>query len=225
MQFFPSEVSDGLSFADRLKPHKTAEPFMKTTRFIVWIMIAIVAGIGGYAWLSKNLGQDVTQAPAIKLGGPFNLVKHTGAPITEADFAGRNHAIFFGFTNCPDICPTTLMQTAGWLKKLGPDSDRLDFYFFSVDPERDTSEILNDYVMAFDPRITGVTGNPEEMSRTIKLYRAYAQRVDLDDGDYTMDHSAFVMLFSSNGDFKGTISFDENEDTAMAKLRRLIDNG
>ena len=198
---------------------------MRNLRIILWFLVAVTAGAGGYVWLSGTFNSTGSQTAAVKIGGPFELVRHTGEPITEAAFSGRNHAIFFGFTNCPDICPTTLYQTAGWLEKLGEDADKLDFYFFSVDPERDTVEILNDYVTAFDPRITGVTGEPGEVSRTIKLYRAYAQRVDLGEGDYTMDHSAFVMLFSGNGDFKGTISFDETEENAIDKLKRLIKNG
>jgi len=110
------------------------------------------------------------------------------------------------------------------MKDLGGDVDKIGFYFFSVDPEHDTPEILSDYVNAFDPRIVGVTGPSDEMTKTIKSYRAYAKRVELDDGDYTMDHSAFVMLFNSDGDFKGTISFGEANDIAVEKLRRLIKN-
>lgn len=198
---------------------------MKAFRTILWVLVAIVSGVSGYALIAANTDQDTVQTTAVKFGGPFNLIKHTGDPITEAALAGRNHAIFFGFTHCPDICPTTLMQTAGWLKELGDEAKNIDFYFVTVDPERDTPEILNDYVMAFDPRITGITGSGEEISKTIKSYRVYAQRVDLGEGDYTMDHSAAVLLFSRSGDLMGTISFSENEETAIAKLRRLIENG
>ena len=187
--------------------------------------MAVLAGVSGYLWLSQNQPLQVATETAAKVGGPFNLVSHKGTQITQENLRGRRHAIFFGFTHCPDICPTTLLQTAGWLKKLGTDSDKLDFYFFSVDPERDTPEILNEYVNAFDPRITGVTGNPEEMAKTLKSYKVYAERVDLEDDDYTMDHSAFVMLFHSDGSFQGTISFDENEESAIAKLRKLLENG
>ncbi len=198
---------------------------MKTFRIVLWLLVAVVSGVGAYGWLSGNTGQKVAQAPTVKIGGPFKLLAHTGLPITEAALAGRNHAIFFGFTNCPDICPTTLLQAAGWLKQLGDDASKVDFYFFSVDPERDTAEILNDYVTAFDPRITGVTGDAEEVARVIKSYRVYAQRVDLEEDDYTIDHSATVLLFSSEGELKGTISFDENKETAIGKLKRLIKNG
>ncbi len=199
---------------------------MKTLRMVLWAMVVIFAGVSGYAWLTignepKVIGQNEN---AVKIGGPFELVSHKGTPITDKDLTGKSHAIFFGFTNCPDICPTTLLETAGWIKELGGDADNIGFYFFTVDPEHDTPEVLADYVNAFDPRITGVTGNAEEMTKTIKSYRAYAKRVELEDGDYTMDHSAFVMLFTPDGDFKGTISYGESNEIAVEKLRRLIKN-
>lgn len=198
---------------------------MKNLRLVLWILVAIVAGGTLYTYLTNSGANGSSQQTAVKLGGPFELVNHRGEAITESVLENRLHAIFFGFTNCPDICPTTLLETAGWLKALDQDADRIDFYFITVDPERDTPEILKDYVDAFDSRITGVTGDPDEVSKTVAAYKAYAQRVDLGDGDYTMDHSAFVMLFNTVGEFKGTISYGENNDTALAKLKRLIQNG
>lgn len=195
---------------------------MKNIRIALWALVAIFAGISGYVWLGQSNKAELEQVAAVKIGGPFDLIKHDGSKITQDDIVGRDHAIFFGFTHCPDICPTTLMQTAGWLKELGEDSEKLDFYFFSVDPERDTPEILSQYVNAFDPRITGVTGDIQEMEKTIKSYKVYSKRVELDDDDYTMDHAAYVLMFRAGGNFIGTISFDESQDTAIAKLRRLI---
>jgi len=199
---------------------------MRNIQIVLWCLVAVMSGVAGYLFLNgQNTNDNRTQTASVKIGGPFNLVRHDGSSLTEKNLAGRRHAIFFGFTQCPDICPTTLYETAGWMNKLGQDGEKIDFYFFSVDPERDTVEVLKDYVNAFDPRITGVTGQPEEVFRTIKSYKAYAKRVELDDGDYTMDHSAFVMLFDTTGDFKGTISYGENDETALAKLRRLIEKG
>ena len=198
---------------------------MKTVRIVLWGLVVVAAGVAGYLWLERTLGEPAGQTEAVKIGGPFELVRNDGTAITEKSLEGRRHAMFFGFTHCPDICPTTLMEAAGWLRELGEDAGKLDFYFVTVDPGRDTAEIMNDYVNAFDPRITGLTGSPENIEQFLKDYRVYANRVDLGEGDYTMDHSAFVMLFDEKGDFKGTISFDENPQTAMAKLRRLIGNG
>ncbi len=199
---------------------------MKTLRLILWIGVAVVAAAVSYAYVSKNSKSKQTQQAVTPLGAPFNLIDNKGEAITRDNLLGNNHAIFFGFTNCPDICPTTLLEAASWLKQLGSDSEKVDFYFFTVDPERDTPEIMNDYVNAFDPRITGVTGDPAEMKKTLSAYKIFAKRVDLGDGDgdYTMDHSAFVMLFNAEGRFKGTISFGENDDIALEKLRRLVKN-
>lgn len=192
---------------------------MKNLRLALWVLVAVVAAGSAYLFLSNSGPQE---RASVTLGAPFTLTNHRGETITDAAFENRNHALFFGFTHCPDICPTTLYETAGWLKALGDDADKIDFYFFTVDPERDTPDILKDYVEAFDERITAVTGETRAVMETVKSYRVYAQRVDLDDGDYTMDHSAFVMLFNSDGAFKGTISYGENPDTALDKLKNLI---
>ena len=199
---------------------------MKTLRLMLWIGVAVLAAVVSYAFVSQNSKPDQTQQAVQPLGAPFNLVDHEGKSITRDDLLGRHHAIFFGFTNCPDICPTTLLEVASWMKDLGQDGNKLDFYFFTVDPERDNPEVMKDYVTAFDPRITGVTGDPDEMSKTLSAYKIYSKKVDLGDGDgdYTMDHSAFVMMFKSDGSFKGTISFGENDEIALEKLRRLIKN-
>lgn len=199
---------------------------MKKLRLVLWVGVALLAAAVSYAFISQNSKPAQTQQAVKPLGAPFNLVDHEGKPITRDDLMGRHHAIFFGFTNCPDVCPATLLEVSSWIKDLGSESDKLDFYFFTVDPERDNPEVMKDYVTAFDPRITGVTGDPEEMSKTLSAYKIYSKKVDLGDGDgdYTMDHSAFIMMFKPDGSFKGTISFGENDDIALEKLRRLVKN-
>ncbi|MEM7289319.1 MAG: SCO family protein [Pseudomonadota bacterium] len=198
---------------------------MKALRIGLWVMVCVFAGIAGYAWLTIGNGPAIVEASKAKVGAPFELIDHHGKPITQARLKDRRHAIFFGFTHCPDVCPTTLYETAAWMKDLGEDSNKIDFYFFSVDPERDTPDVLADYVNAFDERITGVTGDFEAMMDTVKSYKAYAKKVELEDGDYTVDHSAFVLLFDASGDFKRTISYGENSETAVGKLKRLIEDG
>lgn len=199
---------------------------MKILRLILWACVAIVAAGASYSFISQKATPKTTQQAAVQIGGPFNLLDNKGEVITQSDILGRNHAIFFGFTNCPDICPATLLEVASWLKDLGSDAEKVDFYFFSVDPARDSPEIMNEYVNAFDPRITGVTGDETEMLKTVKSYKAYAQKVKTGEAedDYTMDHSASVILFNADGSFKGTISFGENDEVALEKLRRLIKN-
>ena len=196
---------------------------MKTVRIILWALVAVFATGSAYLYFSKEHAQRVTNISDATIGGPFDLIRTDKSPITRDDILGRPHAIFFGFTNCPEICPTTLYEASGWLKALGDDGDRVDFYFFTVDPERDTADVLAPYVGSFDKRITGVTGTSVQMAEVFKAYKIYVQRVDLDDGDYTMDHSASVMLFRKDGDFLGTISYGEDTATAIAKLKRLLD--
>ena len=198
---------------------------MKYLRIVLWIMVAVFSGVAGYAYLTIGNDPTLHQASSVKIGGPFELVDHNGNRLTQDAFRDRNHAIFFGFTHCPDICPTTLYEISGWMEQMGDAGNGVDFYFFSVDPQRDTPEVLADYVNAFDPRITGVTGDLDAMNAAIKAYRGYSKRVELEDGDYTMDHSAFVMLFDKTGDFKGTISSGESAEMAIGKLKRLTNDG
>ena len=195
---------------------------MRTLRTILWALIAALAVTATYLFLNQQQAGKLADVTDVKMGGPFELVRHDGSTITEKDLAGRAHAIFFGFTNCPEICPTTLYEAAAWMRELGDQSDKIDFYFFSVDPDRDVPEVLSPYIAAFGERFTGVTGDRREMEKTLKSYRVYSRRVELEDGEYTMDHSAFILLFRDDGSFQGTISYGEAKEVAVEKLRRLI---
>ncbi len=144
--------------------------------------------------------------------------------MTDETFSTKPTVMFFGFTFCPDVCPTTLSELQGWMAELGPDADKLNYAFVTVDPERDTPEVMRDYVWAFDKRIVPLTGSREQIDAMLKAYRVYSKKVPLDDGDYTMDHSAAVYLMSADNKFVGTIAYGEAEENALKKLRRLIDN-
>ncbi len=197
---------------------------MKQVRIFLWLLVALVAL--GYGYL-HFFGSDRhwTEQVGVRIGGSFDLVDQNGNQITDKDILGKPHAMFFGFTHCPEICPTTLFEASGWLKALGDDGDRLGIYFISVDPERDTPEILKDYMSAFDPRITAITGSAEKIAGMIADYKVYAKKVPLDDGDYTMDHTATVFLFNADGTFAKTIAWAENPETVMEKLENLIEKG
>ena len=198
---------------------------MKAIRYTAWALVVIAAAAFSFVWLGGDGGRKALELANIKLGGPFELVRADGSPISDKDLAGTPHAMFFGFTHCPEVCPTTLYEAAGWLKQLGPDADRFKFYFVTVDPERDTPQVIKDYIDSFDPRIVGITGDREKVDKLLADYRVYAKRVDLEDGDYTMDHTATVYLMRGDGSFAGTISYGENPDTAIEKIRNLIKNG
>ncbi|WP_159592023.1 SCO family protein [Chelativorans xinjiangense] len=184
----------------------------------ILVLMVLAVGLLTFQWYRDRNA-------AVAFGAPFELVDQNGEPITEAAFEGNPTAIFFGFTHCPDVCPTTLFEMDGWLEQLGEDGEELGAYFVTVDPERDTPEIMKNYLENFSSRITGITGEPGKVMEMVKSFRIYAKKVELEDGDYTMDHTASVMLLGRDGDFFGTISYQENPETAIAKLRRLVKEG
>lgn len=152
----------------------------------------------------------------------WQLTDHRGRTARPSDWQGRPVMIFLGFTFCPDICPTTLMDISGWLEDLGPDADALVTAFITVDPERDSVQVMADYLAHFDPRITGLTGDPAQVRAAADALRASFRKVALEGGDYTMDHSAGVYLFRANGSFAGTVDLHEDRKFAAPKIRRIL---
>lgn len=203
---------------------------MSTTKIIrygAWAAVAaLVAGIGVITlsdYRDKLAGTSAELlSPMATIGGPFTMRDGSGAPIDESTFLGKPTVLFFGFTSCPDVCPTTLAEVQGWIDQLGPDADKLNYAFVSVDPERDTPELMSSYVAAFDDRIMALTGSAAQTEAMLKTYRVYAKRVETEDGDYTMDHTAGVYLMNKDNRFVGTISYGENSEIAMQKLKRLV---
>ncbi|MCV9960993.1 SCO family protein [Pararhizobium sp. BT-229] len=197
---------------------------MKALRIVLWAAVAVVAAALG--WMTYQMTGTKEQIAAGPFGVPFELVSQTGQPISEKAFTGKPTALFFGFTHCPEVCPTTLFELNGWLDKVDPDGTKLQAYFISVDPERDTPEILGQYVSNVSKRITGISGPPDKVLDMVKGFRVYAKKVPLDekqpDGDYTMDHTASVFLLDADGKFSGTIAYGENPDTAVKKLENLL---
>ena len=153
--------------------------------------------------------------------GDYQLVTTDGGTFTQDTLQGAPSAVFFGFTHCPEVCPTTLGDISVWQDILAENGQEpLRTFFVTVDPERDTAEMLGDYV-SWVPGVTGVSGTQAEIDKAIKAFRIYAQRVPLDDGDYTMDHSALVLLFDENGRLFEPVGYQEDTDRVMDKIRRL----
>ena len=200
---------------------------MKSVRIILWV--AIVALVAILGWLTTLYTRGGNESAAGPFGVPFALTTQTGAPITEAAFRGKPTALFFGFTHCPEVCPTTLFELDGWLKTVDPDGTKLNAYFVTVDPERDTPEVMNQYVSNVSSRITGISGPPDKVLAMAKGFRVYFKKVPSDpekpDGDYTMDHTASVFLLDATGDFAGTIAYEENPEVAVKKLENLVRGG
>jgi protein SCO1/2 len=152
----------------------------------------------------------------------FELIDaKSGKPFTDRNLRGQPAALFFGFTHCPDVCPTALITAGRWLKALGPDADKLRFVFVSVDPERDTQDALALYLRSFDPRIIGLTGSRAQTDQMIKHYGVVAIKRESSDNDYAYDHTSLIQLFDSEGELAGTVDFDDPSETALAKLRAL----
>jgi protein SCO1 len=160
-------------------------------------------------------------APAA-IGGPFQLTDQGGATFTEKDLQGRPTLIFFGFTHCPDVCPTSLFEISEVLRAMGKDADRVNALFISVDPERDTAAAMKDYLSSFDPHLKGLTGDAASVQKVITEYRVYAKKVPLKDGDYTMDHTALIYLMDRDGKFVAPFNLNRKPEEAASDLKRYL---
>ena len=192
---------------------------MKSVRIVLWLLVLIA--FAGAAVLFWQKGRP-EGGSLISIGGPFEMTDTAGKRFTEADLKGKPTAMFFGFTHCPDVCPTTMWEMTTYLKSLGSDGDKLNVVFVGVDSERDTPEHLATYLSAFDERIIGLSGTEDQIAKMAKAYRVFYKRTTNQDGDVLYDHSASVFLFKADGSFKSTIAYGENPETAMDKLKLLI---
>jgi protein SCO1/2 len=192
---------------------------------ILLVLSAFLAGLvlcfGVVLIVSGRMSATSTPQVAA-IGGPFQLSDQNGRTVTEKDLKGRPSLVFFGFTHCPDVCPTTLFDISELLRALGPDAERLHAVFITVDPERDTQSVLKDYLSSFDPHLSGLTGDPAAIATVAKEYRVYYKKVPLDDGSYTMDHTAIVYLMDKDGRFVSPFSLKRRPDAAAADLRRYL---
>jgi protein SCO1/2 len=155
-------------------------------------------------------------------GGPFTLTASDGSAVTDKTLAGKPYAIFFGFTRCPDVCPTSLARVARLRKQLGPDGMKFAIVFVSVDPGHDKPADLGNYVALFGTPILGLTGTDAQLEQIKKGYGVYSAKVPQPGGDYTIDHTAAIYLMTAKGEFSGTIDTQESDATALEKLKRLI---
>jgi protein SCO1 len=204
---------------------------MRTRSLIGLAVAALVGGAAALGWaLSIWLVPASAPREAAAQGRPlitseFELVDQAGKPVRDDDFDGKWQLVFFGFTACPDICPTTLTNVTAALEELGPMAEKLQPLLITVDPERDTPPVLKDYLTAFDPRILGLTGTPEQVGAALRSFRVYASESPLDGGDYTMDHSAFIYLMDPQGEYAAHFGPQEPLERMVEKIRTTIDAG
>ncbi|MGL4286350.1 MAG: SCO family protein [Phreatobacter sp.] len=185
------------------------------------LLIAGLSALAVVVWLTLPRGGAVASGPSA-IGGAFSLVDQTGRPVTEKDLAGKPSLVFFGFTHCPDICPTKLFEMTQVLDRLGADAQRVNVAFVTVDPARDTKELLATYLGSFHPRILGLTGTEEQVAQAMRAYRAFARKVPQDGGNYTMDHTVFIYLMDRNGHFVSTFDVQRDPAVAAGDLRKYM---
>ncbi len=199
---------------------------LRTFRFLLWALIAVLGGLVVLAVSGVRLpGMRQGALPlTAAIGGPFTLPVTSGGTLSSDALKGRPFAIFFGFTFCPDVCPTTLLDMSNTIKALGPDADRMNYVFVSVDPARDTVEQLKLYLSSFDPHIVGISGTEAQVADLARAYRVFFEKVPTKEG-YTINHTATTYLMDARGAFHSTLAYQENSDVVLKKLRRLIAGG
>jgi protein SCO1/2 len=192
-----------------------ARPLVIATAFAASLIVGLLIVFWAMGGVSK-----VAQPAAI--GGPFQLTDQHGNAVTEKNLKGKPTLIFFGYTHCPDVCPTSLFEISEVLRALGKDSDKVNAVFISVDPERDTPATMKDYLSSFDPHLEGLSGDPAETAKVITSYRVYAKKVPMKDGDYTMDHTALIYLMDRDGRFVSPFNLKRTPEEAAADLKRYL---
>ncbi|MBE9606545.1 SCO family protein [Acetobacteraceae bacterium H6797] len=224
---------------------------LRLIRYLLIVVILCLGGLWGAAWLWREPDESVADAfvrrvagfagpqgtsappapgtvampPGVKLGGAFSLVDNTGKNVTEKDFAGRWLVVYFGYSFCPDVCPTELGNIAAAMDELGPQSEKITPVFISVDPERDRPANLNEYVALFHPRLVGLTGSIEQVTEVARRYRVYFRKeTRTDNADYLMDHSSFIYLVGPDGMVKTVLRPQSSPETIAGAVRAQLRN-
>ncbi|HEY0629389.1 MAG TPA: SCO family protein [Sphingomicrobium sp.] len=190
-------------------------------RLALWLMVGIVAlGVVLLLWRQAE-PEQISSTPLGTIGGPFTLTGTDGKPFASSKLNGKPAALFFGFTHCPDVCPTTLARLARLRRQLGQGDDALSIVFVSVDPERDTPAEVANYMSLYDTPIVGLTGTPAQIEQVKKQFGVFSRKVEQPGGSYSVDHTASVILLDKNGQFVATLSPEEGDSVALDKLRRI----
>ena len=190
-------------------------------RIMLWALVGLAA-LGAILVALQRPSSSTNQAEMATIGGPFTLTGADGKPFPSSRLNGKPAAIFFGFTNCPDVCPTTLARLVKLRKQLGRGDDALSILFVTVDPERDGPAEVGSYAKLFNAPVTGLTGGPADIERVKKQFGVFSQKVAQPGGSYSVDHTASVFLMDRNGKFVATLSPEEGDPVALAKIRRLL---
>lgn len=187
-------------------------------RIVLWTLVILAALVATALYFFKP---PVT--PIGVTGAPFTLNSTKGGTFTQADLKGTPSLVFFGYTFCPDVCPTTMADISNWRQELGIGEDKLRTIFVTVDPDRDTKDVLTQYLAAFDPKATGLVGNADQTEAAKASFGVFSEKAPPDkNGNYLVNHTATLFLVGKNGEFEGTIDYGESKETAEAKIKRLV---
>jgi protein SCO1/2 len=209
---------------------KSAAVQRQTLRLLLYIITGLTVGLVAALAVFPQAREGLLPSSGVKVmgqalvGGPFTLTDHTGRRVTDKDFRGRYMLVFFGFTFCPDVCPSALQVVSAALDKLGPKADRFVPIFISVDPERDTPKQLADYVQSFHPRLVGLTGSPAEIDAVVKAYRVYVRKVEdpKSTAGYTYDHTSLIYVMDPSGAYRTHFAHTTNADVMAERLSKLL---
>ena len=193
-----------------------ASPLLSRFRIVLWSLVVVAAIAATALYVLRPAPQPIGAKP-------FTLESTAGGNFTNADLKGTPSLVFFGYTFCPDVCPTTMAESVEWKQELGLTPDKLRTIFVTVDPGRDTKQVLADYLGSFDPKIIGLVGTPAETEAAKASFAVYSENGKPDaNGNYVVNHTADVFLVDADGRYQGTISFGEDKAAALAKIKRLV---
>jgi protein SCO1/2 len=198
---------------------------MRGVRIILWVLVAFALLAFAFLML-RPAPRPVVQSEPLELssiGGPFTLTGSDGKPFASSSLAGKPYAIFFGFTHCPDVCPTTLARMVRHREQLAAGDRPFEILFVTVDPQRDGPAEVGKYAELFDSPVTGLTGSPAQIEQVKKQFGIFSQQVPDGSGGYSVDHTSTVLLFDRQGKFTATIAPEEQDIAALAKLKRITD--
>jgi protein SCO1 len=197
-------------------------PRKQASRQLLYIVLGFAVGLVGLAGLVYAVMPGRADLGSPEIAGSFSMIGQDGRVVTDADLAGRPYLVFFGYTHCPDFCPTTLFDISAVFKELGPNK-KVAALFVTVDPERDTPDILKTYLENFDSRIIGLTGDPQKTEAIAKAFRVYAKKVPGDkSGDYTVDHTGIVYLMDKRGKFVSAFNLQRPPQQAARELEAYL---
>ena len=203
------------------KPRRGSPPFVLIAVAFAGVLVLVAGVLFGLAF--RDSAKGVAGGPlAASIGGKFSLVDQNGKPFTDTDLKGKWQLVFFGYTHCPDVCPTALNDLSLALDQLGAKEKDVGIVFISVDPDRDTPAVLKSYVESFGGPIEALTGSPDAVAQAAKDYKVFYAKHPRADGGYDMDHSALIYVMDPEGRFTATFTPDDTSDTMAARLKKLV---